>query len=234
MAKLTVREIWAVAKDEPLYRWAAAIIAIFGLIWLASWFASVFAELRGTWRMMDRRPIPSAAAVYRLDNGRCVSFASLPPGWKPGPGSVFGDKTQKIPSGVSIWKDVDGVPFISIMTFEDGRRLNAEFVTDRRLPVVDHPPYKAWRGVDGATIFLNGEKENYSRYLWCSTPDDGPRKRRVPTCDLHEDQTDPPGVSTRISFPMSQMPRADAVIAEAKAVLRGLEHSCEGAIAPPS
>jgi hypothetical protein len=229
MAKHTLREIWSVAKDEPLYRVLAAIFAIAVLIW----FGSYVSHLVGVWRMMDRSPYPSTTAVYRLNNGRCISFASLPKGWKPARGGVYNKSFANLPPGVAVWQDIDGVDYLSMMSFGDNPRRRIDEVSDMRLPELDVPPYNAWQGVDRSLVYLNGEKDNYTRYLVCSTPDYREKKRRVPTCDLHEDDTDPPGLSMSVNFPLRLMGKADAVIAESKAVLQRLESSCEGAIAPP-
>lgn len=230
MARLKAAEIWAVAKSEPIFRWTALIVGVIGLIWLG---VHVPPQVRGYVRSIDLRPVPSKTAVYRLENGRCISFASLPAGWTVDKGAIAG-RTAGVEPGVYVWKDIEGVPFLQTMVFEDGGRRSMDLVSDIRVPEMDVSPYKAWRGVDSALVYLNGEMENYTRYLWCSTPDYGPRKRRVPNCDLHEDHTDPPGLSMSVSIPMHLMPKADAMIAEFKAVLQKLETSCEGAIAPPS
>lgn len=230
MAKLKPAEIWSIAKSEPIFRWTALVVGVVGVIWLGVHVPPV---VRGYVRSIDLRPIPSTTAVYRLENGRCVSFASLPAGWTVDRGAIVGRRPGVEP-GVSVWKDIEGVPFLQSMVFEDERPLHAEWVSEIRITELDAPPYKAWRGDDSSVIFLNGERENYTRYFWCSTPNYGPKKRRIPTCDLYEDQSNLPGLSVSASFPMRMMPEADAMIAESKAVLRKLETSCDGAIAPPS
>ncbi len=231
MTKIKLAEIWSIAKDEPIFRWTALFVIVIGLIWLG---INVPPHVRGFVRSIDRRPIPDKTAVYRLENGHCISFASLPEDWKQGRGSIFGSSSGNPSSGVAIWRNIGGISFDSVMTFTDDKPLHAKWVTDRRLPMLDAPPYKAWRGDDGAIIYLNGDKEDYTRYFWCSDPVFGSRKQRQTlTCDLYEDQTSPPGISFSVSFPFKLMSNADPLISESKAVLVSLERSCDGAIAPP-
>lgn len=170
------------------------------------------------------------SAVYRLDTGHCLKFASLPENWHPKWITGAGSKERKV--GAQLSRTIDGVDYGASIDFDTPPQRYAPYIGRERLLKDDAPPYQAWTGEHGPRAYANGSEKDYTRYIECETPDYGPRKQRVYKCSLTEASGG--GANFYVSFPGDQMSRADAAIDEAEAVLAKLEHPCVGAIAPPN
>jgi hypothetical protein len=215
MAKLTAREIWAIAKDEPLYRLAAAIVAIFVVAWLGSFLP----EIRGAWRSIDRRPYPSMTAVYALGSD-CVSFANLPAGWKPGRQRMDGSSVRLLGEvegfAVEAWLVLRGKePLKNAWAYQIGGQ--------RAWDPVQVPGFTAWVG-DESYIYADGDQANYRRSLTCY---DRPQMigRDKPMCEA-SDRGFPGKYDVLIDFPGEGNRRAHQIIDQTEAALLTVFRRC--------
>ena len=194
--KLTRREIWAIIKDEPLYRLGAFVIAVSFLIYAGVQLSPFW----GIWRLAaDQWPRPPVEGVYHVGDD-CFSFTDLPKGWRPARQDLNGQE-------------------ISIERREHGFQVVATLV-----PYNDDP-HTGESGIGDLNYYGEFARRDVGGYIHCSAdvnfgwrPDD---KRCVA-----EDQSQPGKYGVRVLYKNYDKKYAEPLLAEANIVLRATVKAC--------